>query len=290
MPSALDEAVALADRNDASLTVLGIAPAPPTRQRGLRLPGRDRITDILAAELTARLDAWTEPFTGNDITVHVEVGDPPVAIVRYLITHGHDLLIVPDDHADNAATIRRLVRLCPVPVWVMRRDHDGGRVLAAVDPDDDPDLNDLILQLADSHAQLRHGELHVTHAWELHGETILAASDYLPVAGPLLAQLAERTEAAHRRAFRDTIDRSAIGPHHQHVVNGTPTQTIIGLLHLLRIDLLVMGSIGRAGVEGIVIGGTAESLFAKVNCSVLVLKPPGFASPIAAGPKRLRSR
>lgn len=280
-PAALDDAVALADRNDASLTVLGIAAAPPAQQRGLRLPGRrDRIADVLAAELTARLDAWTEPYTGNDITVHVEVGDPPVDIVRYLIANEHDLLIVAGDNADSAATIRRLLRLCPAPVWVLRPGHEGGRVLAAVDPDDDPHLNDLIVQLAQSQAQLRDGELHVAHAWELHGETILASSEYLPVPGPLLAQLAEQTETAHRRAFRDTIERSGIGPHHQHVVNGTPTQAIIGLLHLYRIDLLVMGSIGRAGIEGIVIGNTAESLFAKVLCSVLVLKPPGFESPI----------
>lgn len=281
-PSALEDTVALADRNDASLTLVGVVPDPPIHQRGLRVhSSNEKIADLLAADLTERLDSWIEPFTGNRIDTKVLVGNPPIEIVRHVIANEHDLLVVATDGSDSsAAKIRRLLRLCPIPVWVLRPGHEGGRVLAAIDPDDDPDLNEAILQLAQSQAGLRDGELHIAHAWELFGEAALAGISHMPVPGPVLARLADETESAHHRAFSGVINDASIGSHEEHFVNGTPIHAIIGLINLYRIDLLVMGSVGRAGLEGLVVGNTAEELFAKVDCSVLVLKPSGFRSPV----------
>lgn len=279
-PATLETAVAFADHNNADLTILGIVADPPPRQRRLRIPGRaERLSDLLATELTARLDDWSEPFAGNNIAVQVGVGKPPVEITRHVLARNHDLLIVADDRTPtSSAVIRRLLRLCPTPVWVMRPGHDGGQVLAAIDPDDDPDLNQRILQLAYAQTRRRDGELHITHAWELHGETILATSDYMPVPGTLLAQLAEHTEAEHRHAFHTTVDQAGVGPHHKHLVNATPIQAIVGLANLHRIDLLVMGSVGRAGLDDILVGNTADNVLTHVDCSILVVKPPGFRS------------
>ena len=41
------------------------------------------------------------------------------------------------------------------------------------------------------------------------------------------------------------------------------------------IDLVVMGSVARAGIAGMLIGNTAERLLRKLPCSVLVVKPDG---------------
>ena len=46
------------------------------------------------------------------------------------------------------------------------------------------------------------------------------------------------------------------------------------------IDLLVMGSVARSGVPGFFVGNTAEKIINHVGCSVLVLKPGGWKSPI----------
>ena len=45
-------------------------------------------------------------------------------------------------------------------------------------------------------------------------------------------------------------------------------------------ELVVMGSLGRSGVAGVLIGETAETVIRSVRCSVLVVKPPGFVCPI----------
>ena len=54
------------------------------------------------------------------------------------------------------------------------------------------------------------------------------------------------------------------------------------LVEAASIDLLVMGSVGRTGLEGFLIGNTAEAVLRRVSCSVLALKPGSFESPIAS--------
>ena len=41
-----------------------------------------------------------------------------------------------------------------------------------------------------------------------------------------------------------------------------------------------MGTVGRHGLSGILIGNTAEDILSNVDCSVLALKPDGFVSPV----------
>lgn len=47
-----------------------------------------------------------------------------------------------------------------------------------------------------------------------------------------------------------------------------------------RVDLLVMGSVARTGISGLLIGNTAERVVGKIGCSLLAVKPDGFVSPI----------
>ena len=44
------------------------------------------------------------------------------------------------------------------------------------------------------------------------------------------------------------------------------------------VDLLVMGSVGRAGLAGVVVGNTAEKILRQVACSILVIKPSGWTA------------
>jgi len=44
--------------------------------------------------------------------------------------------------------------------------------------------------------------------------------------------------------------------------------------------LVVIGTVGRSGVPGLLIGNTAEKVLSTVDCSVLTLKPEGFETPI----------
>ena len=46
------------------------------------------------------------------------------------------------------------------------------------------------------------------------------------------------------------------------------------------VDLVVMGTVARRGIPGLLIGNTAERILRKLPCSVLAVKPDGFVSPV----------
>lgn len=43
-----------------------------------------------------------------------------------------------------------------------------------------------------------------------------------------------------------------------------------------------MGTVGRTGLNGLIMGNTAETLLRSLRCSVLAVKPEGFVSPVRA--------
>ena len=46
------------------------------------------------------------------------------------------------------------------------------------------------------------------------------------------------------------------------------------------VDILVMGTVARGGIPGLLIGNTAERVLRKITCSVLAIKPDEFVSPV----------
>ena len=49
--------------------------------------------------------------------------------------------------------------------------------------------------------------------------------------------------------------------------------------HREEIDVLVMGTVWRSGPAGVLIGDTAEDALARLECSVLAVKPEGLRTP-----------
>ena len=47
------------------------------------------------------------------------------------------------------------------------------------------------------------------------------------------------------------------------------------------VELTVMGTVGRTGIPGMIIGNTAEAILSRVKCSVLAVKPPDFETPVS---------
>ena len=66
-----------------------------------------------------------------------------------------------------------------------------------------------------------------------------------------------------------------------YLINGDASNTVLSLVNDIGIELVVMGTVGRAGIPGWLIGNTAENILAQIDCSVLTVKPDGFVSPVA---------
>lgn len=59
-----------------------------------------------------------------------------------------------------------------------------------------------------------------------------------------------------------------------------PDEEILKFIQEDNIDLLVMGTIARGGMAGVMIGDTAERLLPEISCSLLAVKPKEFVSPV----------
>ena len=65
-----------------------------------------------------------------------------------------------------------------------------------------------------------------------------------------------------------------------HLPKGDPSEVVPRLARTLRVDLIVMGTVARTGIPGLIIGNTAESILSDIDCSLLAVKPEGFVTPI----------
>jgi universal stress protein E len=48
----------------------------------------------------------------------------------------------------------------------------------------------------------------------------------------------------------------------------------------MKADLIAMGTVGRSGIQGVLLGNTAEKVLATCDASILTVKPAEFVSPI----------
>ncbi|MEA3503484.1 MAG: universal stress protein [Actinomycetota bacterium] len=293
-PLTLRAAVELADVNDARLTVLDIVAPLPGWRRTMSVEGR--VIDIEAALLRdrgERLRRMVENTRGRpDTEVIVTVGEPFIEVIRRVLAGRHDLVmagepaVVNPDEPQLSSGVMHVLRKCPVPVWVMRPSRNGScRILALVDPDpDDPvrdGLNDLVLELATSLAHRKDGELHIGHAWTLEGEATLRSSPYVGLPGALVDVMVREIEATRLEQLDALAIRHARERDRSiHMVAGEPGVVLPRLADRLKIDLIVMGTVGRTGLRGLVMGNTAETILRSVRCSVLAVKPEGFTTPV----------
>ena len=69
-------------------------------------------------------------------------------------------------------------------------------------------------------------------------------------------------------------------PHRLHMPRGMPQRVIVELVDQHNVDLIVMGTVSRTGIPGLIIGNAAETVLSVVRCGVLTVKPEGFVSPV----------
>jgi nucleotide-binding universal stress UspA family protein len=64
------------------------------------------------------------------------------------------------------------------------------------------------------------------------------------------------------------------------LVQGDPEGAVARFVESHGVDLVVMGTLARTGIPGLLMGNTAERVLHRLRASVLAVKPPGFVSPV----------
>ena len=65
-----------------------------------------------------------------------------------------------------------------------------------------------------------------------------------------------------------------------HLIKGDAKKAVPKLVDDIGAELVVVGTVGRTGMAGFIVGNTAEAILNRIECSVLAIKPEGFLSPI----------
>ena len=301
--STIARAVSLAANNQADLTIIDVIPTQVV-SAGIGVPPGGPISNELRTAVESdhlkKIESMVQPFNERlQIRLEVLVGKTYLEAIRAVLKNGFDLLVKP---AENPAWMNRLfgsddlhlLRKCPCPVWLMKPPEQSNysNILAAVDFELNPmhsehGLNRQILEMAASLALSDFASLHIVHAWEaLADKTLLSRGG---MSAEVVANFIESEQTRHRNELyrlaeelRGWIGKEAydyLSPR-VHLPEGSAKKVIAPLADRLQADLVVMGTVARTGISGLIIGNTAEAILDQLACSVLAIKPPGFKTPV----------
>jgi nucleotide-binding universal stress UspA family protein len=217
------------------------------------------------------------------------VGRPATALIHEVLRSGHDLLVrahardlsAPGERPFGAVDME-LLRTCPCPVLLVGPAAHAARpriavaVNASVEGPEERALNMKIVETGLLMAELENGVPTIVHAWAPFAEHMIRShsSD---------AVFAEYVEAARQRAVTDLAQLVAsLSDRHVRTAlrRGEPEDVIPAYAVAEGVDLMVMGTVARGGIAGLLIGNTAERVLRKLPCSVLAVKPDGFECPV----------
>ncbi|TWU20958.1 Universal stress protein E [Novipirellula galeiformis] len=287
----LNAAAEVAIHNEASLQVVDVVPDFSWAAR-LAIQDHEHLQTLMRQEKREQLEALAAPLRDRGVEVHTKLleGKTSVEIVREVIRGEHDLVMAVSkgDHSRHRSffghTARRLLRHCPAVTWLVAADavSQVRHVLACVDTSSDhpldAELNEKVYELASSIHIFQASKFSVLHAWSIQEESTLRSR----LKPETLAEY-ERNERTHREKLLDTFlhqyessDTSA----HVHLIKGKTSEVVGNFVRDNAVDLVVMGTVARSGLIGLVIGNTSETILDLLHCSVLAVKPYQFKSPI----------
>ena len=242
-------------------------------QREIREASDDRLRQLIVDLKADDLDVTMETF----------LGEPFVEITRAVQQQRYDLVLAGTrglaawEQFLVGSTAKRLIRKCPSSVWIVKAQHVGPpkAVLAAIDFSEVSRRAALEGLWIANHATAEFHVLHVIDSMDIPEDVI----SKIPAGSSLRKEI--NAEAKHRlEGFVDSLNTEPSRVQ-QHLTWGTPWKEIGRLALHLKIDLLAMGTVGRSGLKGLLLGNTAEKVLGACDCSILTVKPANFISPLA---------
>lgn len=284
---ALQRAAALARASGAALHIAAfIEPFAALALLDPPLQARTRDRAVEAHRKWLEEQAAAPRHQGIQVTLDVVwTPEPLQEILLYVAQMQPDLLIKDVQHqpAFKRAFVTpldwHLLRQCPVPVHLVSQATHAlpRRVLAAVDvarlQHPVAGLNEQIIQAATAMALQCDAELHLLHAYDL-------SRAYLPnlpgpnVAGTLgwTSDVIDALREELHDSFSELADRFGVPSERRHFIKGPPLAAIAEFVEDRRMDVVVMGTVHRTGLDNLV-GSTTEHSLYRLPQSLLAIRP-----------------
>lgn len=280
---AVDRALELARRCGAGIKLVDVLSIPASARAYLSGETERMVADARREHLAKLAESITDVPVEHELLT----GRPAQAIITEAVKGSFDLVV--RSHArDLAAEPRKLgaidmqlFRSCPCTVWAVGpgAQRPPQQVVAAIHAnpgeEEEQQLNARILSAAAEMAPP--GGLIVFQAWDAFAADMLR-SRYSEKDFESYVHAAADAARADVDAFLKTVEL----PEGAQVElrEGTPEEVLPAYVVSEGIDLVVMGTIARTGIAGMIMGNTAERLLQRVTCSVMAVKPEGFQPPV----------
>lgn len=217
-------------------------------------------------------------------------GDLLQEVIHLVSKEEYQLVLKGADSNKHKTSGRDLnfLRKCPAPFLLLKPIAKPIKnIVASVDieADDqqlDHDLNRRIMNSSINVCNNMDQRLAVVSSWQLENESDLRDNPFFKISSTQLGQaLQEAQDEASDELiklvdeYRENEAKVSIS---MDIVKGKPELSIPQYVKDNDIDLLVMGTVARAGLRGLLVGNTAEEMLPNLECSILAVKPLGFTS------------
>ncbi len=237
------------------------------------------------------LETLTSPYKEQGLNIDNQViwhNRPFQAAIIEVLKHQYDLVIKSTHpHSKFSAilftpTDWNLLRKCPVPVLLVKHHQwpEHGNILCAIDcksieDEDHHQLNQQILHEANAMAEMLNANIHLVNAYPSPPTNIMLE---LPQFDPSL--YADDLNKFHHKTLKDYAQTYKIPEQQLHLRQGLPEDVISDVAKEIDAELVILGTVGRSGLNVTLMGHTAEQVIDNLDCDLLALKPQGFISPI----------
>jgi nucleotide-binding universal stress UspA family protein len=289
----LVQALRLTEMNGAKLRLAIVTPKLPkefsTYQDTYETGSRTTLME--AFKDAAREAGMAAPPSVDDINVGSDVSGLTGTVISKMVLRGdHDLLIRESrresEGAGYSAIEMELLRKCPSAVWLVRaKTMSAGKpkIAVAIDPQETESQAILLTQslLQEPLSSMLDADLHIISSWSASFDDFRTRHFWGKVSEKSIRAFRERRESLHKSAMERTLKSAGLsmGPN-VHQLEGSPDMTISKFVSDNGVDTVVIGTIGRVGIPGLLMGNTAEKVLRQLDCSLLALKPEGFVSTV----------
>nr|BBH95712.1 universal stress protein UspA [Thermogemmatispora argillosa] len=279
----LPSVVALAQRYRSEALLLHILEQHPPAQ----VHGERHLRDV--AEATAYLEAIAARLRAEALTVSVHVHENREQnVARGIVEHVQELgsdLVVMCTHGNGGirdllfgSIAQQVLQRSPCPLWLVQPRKDGGappfrlrRILVPLDgtPEHEPGLPAAIALARSFEAELLLVFVIPTLATLTGKEAVSGA--LLPATMRAVLDLAEQGAQAYLQQVVAACQDQGVKAQGT-VLRGETVLEVVKLLERQEIDLIVLASHGRAGLDALLSGSVAPRLVGRVTVPLLLVR------------------
>lgn len=288
-------ALDMAKLNSAKVTIVDTVRRPSMMSKWLSSNTQD-LFDLVVTEKQERLDKFASVFdeAGIEHETKVLVGNSSEEISRLAINQDADIVIRYMKGINSrmsgpfGTTARNLMRVCPCPLLLIGDTPvSDPKVLACVNVEHSESENQGVLTETERIAGPQ-GQWQLLYCWDFYGSEYLSHYVNEATIKKYNNEALKNNESIvdkflENHALTSSKDRI-------HMEQGDPVVLIPEFCRKQSIDVVVMSSASHNHPLHRLLGSTVESVLDELPCSLLVVKPTGFKSPIKAIPTSVETK